>query len=243
MDLAFIDCRAEGGRIERVNYFKGFSKHAVEFLAENREHNDKNWFREHRDTYESEVIEPLKALVSDLNNSILEIDPELDVRPAVGKTISRINNDIRFSKDKVLYRDHMWVAFRRVTKDKADLPGFYFGFGRDGYGAGMGVYGLTVNYRKTLRELLKKRAKAFSKALNTALKEPSPFTLYGEDYKRIQDPDVPAGLQVLSQKKEFSLRSSHDPDEVFYSPRLVNLIGQEFARLAPLYRLLVQARG
>jgi len=54
---------------------------------------------------------------------------------------------------------------------------------------------------------------------------------------------VPAGLQALSQKKEFSLRSSHDPDEIFHSSRLVSLIGEEFARLAPLYLLLVQARG
>ena len=142
-----------------------------------------------------------------------------------------------------MLKDHMWVAFRRVTKNKTDLPGFYFGFGRDGYGTGMGVYGLTVNYKNALRGLLKKRAKEFSKALNTTLKAPSPFTLYGEDYKRIQDPEVPAGLQVLSQKKEFSFRSSHDPDEIFHSSRLVSLIGEEFARLTPLYQLLVQARA
>ncbi len=113
-------------------------------------------------------MEPLKVLVSELTDSMLEIDPELDVRPAVGKTIARI-------------------------------------------------YGLTAEYRRALRELLKKQAKDFSEALDTALREPSPFTLYGEDYKRTQDPDVPENLQVLSQKKEFSC-------------------------LAPLYRLLLQAR-
>jgi uncharacterized protein (TIGR02453 family) len=226
-----------------MSSFKGFSSEAIEFLVENRKRNDKDWFKEHRSIYESEVLEPLKALVTGLRESILEIDPELDVRPAVGKTISRINNDIRFSKDKVLYRDHMWIAFRRPIKDKTNLPGFYFGFDKDGYGTGMGVYGLTTDYRYSLRDLLKKRAGDFSDALSRALSEPTPFTLLGENYKRTQDPDVPEELQIISQKKELSLRSSHDSDETFRSPHLIDLIRDEFGRLAPLYHLLVLARG
>ena len=70
------------------------------FLVENRLHDSKPWFEAHREVYNKTVLEPLRGLVREMAPVMLTIDSELITQPAVGKTISRIFRDTRFSKDK-----------------------------------------------------------------------------------------------------------------------------------------------
>src|SRR4030043_86595 len=94
-------------------HFQGFSRKTFTFLRDLGRHNDKAWFEAHRAVYEEYVLQPLRDLVSDLADFMLGIDLSFEVEPVVGKTISRIYRDTRFSKDKSPFRDHMWIAFKR----------------------------------------------------------------------------------------------------------------------------------
>ena len=38
--------------------FNGFSKDTIKFFEKLRENNNRNWFEQHRDMYESSVLEP-----------------------------------------------------------------------------------------------------------------------------------------------------------------------------------------
>lgn len=80
--------------------FTGFSQNASAFLRDLAANNNKAWFEAHRQEYEEHLLEPLKALVSDLSGFMLSIDPDFMTIPAVDRTISRIYRDTRFSKDK-----------------------------------------------------------------------------------------------------------------------------------------------
>jgi uncharacterized protein (TIGR02453 family) len=90
--------------------FQGFSRKTFTFLRDLGRNNDKTWFVAHRGVYEEHVLQPLRDLVSDLADFMLGIDLSFEVEPAVGKTISRIYRDTRFSKDKSPFRD-TWIAF------------------------------------------------------------------------------------------------------------------------------------
>ena len=73
-----------------------FSPKTLDFLFENRMHNSKTWFDEHKEEYQSLVFEPLRDLVEYLTPTALFIDPHLTTEARVDKTISRIRRDTRF---------------------------------------------------------------------------------------------------------------------------------------------------
>ncbi|MCI8934539.1 MAG: DUF2461 domain-containing protein [Clostridiaceae bacterium] len=88
-----------------------FTKQAVEFLMENKFHDSKDWFRQHREQYDRLVLDPMRALVAEIAPAMLDIDGRLIAEPKVGRSISRIYRDTRFSKDKSTFRDVVWCVF------------------------------------------------------------------------------------------------------------------------------------
>ena len=66
--------------------FTGFPREATEFFRELALNNNRDWFQGHKDVYEQACREPLKALVTELD-------------PVGTPHISRINRDMRFSRD------------------------------------------------------------------------------------------------------------------------------------------------
>ena len=112
-----------------------------DFLVENRLHDSKAWFEEHRKEYQRLVLEPLRGLVTEMTPVMLELDPQLVVQPAVGKTISRIFRDTRFSRDKSAFREHLWISFSRAKAERFQpVPELWFDLAPDGYSYGCGWY-------------------------------------------------------------------------------------------------------
>jgi uncharacterized protein (DUF2461 family) len=91
-----------------------FSAKTLAFLEENHIRDSRVWFGEHKKEYRSYVLEPLRELVTALTPVMLELDGQFVVEPRVDKTICRIWRDTRFSHDPSLYRESMWVIFKRV---------------------------------------------------------------------------------------------------------------------------------
>ena len=80
--------------------FNGFSQQGLNFLQQVRIENDKEWFEANRDVYDRELLTPFRSLVAELSPAMLAIDPLFETRPAIGKTLSRIHRDTRFSHDR-----------------------------------------------------------------------------------------------------------------------------------------------
>jgi uncharacterized protein (DUF2461 family) len=55
--------------------FKGFSHRTLKFLRGLKANNSKDWFQAHRADYEEYVLQPLRKLVTDLGDFMLDIDP------------------------------------------------------------------------------------------------------------------------------------------------------------------------
>lgn len=136
------------------NDFNGFSPRTPQFLMELQFNNNKPWFEENKQRYLSDVVEPFKAFVKDLTPFMLSVDPEFETRPDIGKTISRIYRDIRFSKEKTPYKTSVWITFRRVGRDWLYDPCFFFEITPDVYRYGMGFYTASKPTLERLRELV-----------------------------------------------------------------------------------------
>ena len=52
-----------------------FTPNAPQFLFENYSRNDKDWFRENKETYEKEVLSPMREMIVYLTPLMQSIDP------------------------------------------------------------------------------------------------------------------------------------------------------------------------
>ena len=88
-----------------------FTQRALRFFRELARNNEKPWFEAHRDEYETEVREPMRELIEDLDARFAEFAPEIGGDPK--RSMFRIYRDIRFSKDKSPYKAHAACWFHQ----------------------------------------------------------------------------------------------------------------------------------
>jgi len=98
--------------------FDGFPREAFDFFKHLARHNNREWFLARKDVYERACREPMKELVAELG-----VDPE-------STRITRINRDLRFSKDKSPYRTYIAAGVRDI----------YLSLSADGLYVGAGIY-------------------------------------------------------------------------------------------------------
>jgi uncharacterized protein (TIGR02453 family) len=122
-----------------------FRPAAFTFLGGLKRNNTKAWFEAHRDVYEREVREPMKALVEELDVRMARIAPE--IIGSTRRSLFRIHRDIRFSKDKSPYKTNagLWLyhggAGRGVGPREDDgSAGFYFHLATDECFAAGGIW-------------------------------------------------------------------------------------------------------
>ena len=125
----------------------------------------------------------MRALVENLADPMLSIDGDFEVRPQINKTISKIFRDTRFSKDKSLFKDRMWLVFKRANKEWKDAPGYFFEITPTWYRFGMGYYQALRATMDLIRADIDDDSKEFEKAIKFFAKQ-NAFELYRETYKR-----------------------------------------------------------
>lgn len=87
----------------------------LQFLADLSENNNRDWFAEHKPVYQHSLENMMAfadALLVQMNkHDVIET-------PSGKKSLLRIYNDVRFSKDKAPYSPRFAMAFRRATKER-----------------------------------------------------------------------------------------------------------------------------
>ncbi len=88
--------------------FSGFSEPALAFLSGLAADNSRSFFEANQDVFKQGLQEPARALVADLGIAVkATISDGLQAEPKVGKSLFRINRDLRFSRDKTPF--HPWI--------------------------------------------------------------------------------------------------------------------------------------
>ena len=217
-----------------------FSSQTLDFLMENKLWDSREWFLENRHVYEEFVLGPLAELTSLLEPTINKIDPLLICEPKINKSISRIYRDTRYSKDKSIFREVMWLLFIRDKKQYKNYPAFYFEISPYCFRYGLGYYWTPPEVLESMRGLILASDRAFLRA-NRHLKSQNVFEITGEMYKRDRYLDYPQDVKRWLNRKNISIDTeSHDFDLLF-SDRLSNVLAEGFLSLKPEYEFLSKA--
>jgi uncharacterized protein (TIGR02453 family) len=219
-----------------------FTQAAIDFLTENRLHDSREWYAENKGRYKAVLLEPLTELVARLAPSMLKIDPQLITEPRVDRTISRIYRDTRFSKDKSLYRDNMWVVFMREKKLYEGPPAFYFDMGPRGFSYGMGYYQASSDAMNAIREMALREEPPFKKA-DKAYRAQSLFIMDGDVYKRSKHPNATERQREWLDRKTLSFNRASDDFSLLFSEELPDTLLEGYRTLAPIYEYFCAAES
>lgn len=99
-----------------------FHPQTLKFLSALNKNNNKEWFEKNRKTYEA-VREDFIGIVSAIINNVSAFDPSIAQQDA-RKCLFRINRDIRFSKNKVPYKNNIGAFISKGGKN-TPLAGYY----------------------------------------------------------------------------------------------------------------------
>lgn len=214
----------------------------LDFLFENKLNNSKEWYHAHKGDYNELVLSPLAELVVQLEPTMRELDPELIIEPKVTRSISRIYRDTRFSKDKSLYRDNMWLIFIRDKKLYEGPPGFFFDISPRGFSYGMGFYQASSETMRCYRGMIANREPSFQKAL-AAYEAQKVFALGGDLYKRSKAPDEPENIRSWIDRKSVDFVCDSTDFSLLFSDSLHEVLAQQFRLLKPMYEFLLAAEA
>lgn len=225
-----------------------FTPRALQFFRGLVRHNNKPWFEAHRDQYETDVRQPMRDLIEDLDTRFARFAPEIGGDPK--RSMFRINRDIRFSKDKSPYKVHAACWFHHLNAarnvgSEADegSAGYYFHLepgGRSMIGAGL--WRPARPQLKRLRAAIANNPEAFDKVARSL---PRRFGgLDDEDVlKRMPRgyaEDHPAAKWLRFQ----SFTSGRTlTDAQVTSASLASLLAREYEALLPLVRWLNGSLG
>ena len=214
--------------------FDGITADSLYLLAENRFHDSKAFYEEHKPAIWRGVVEPLKRLVVDMTPSMLAIDS------LIGGSVSRVRRDNRYTKDKSMYRENMWIVFLRDKRAwNWCVPAFYLDFSLNGAEWGMGFYGVTPTMMKILRRRVEADPERAIKAIRKAQR--AGFVLEGEPYARPRStPETPKELRPFYDCRNVALSRTESPDFVT-DAALPSKLLRGFAACAPLYQILIEA--
>lgn len=117
-----------------------FTRDTFRFFSDLKKNNKKVWMDAHRDRYQESVVRPLKKLLEEMGPAVLDLDHRFETTGRRGANLSRINRDIRFAKDKTLYKTNMYLKFAAPLGGEMESGELYVGISADSVTVGFRIY-------------------------------------------------------------------------------------------------------
>ena len=207
-----------------------YDQQTVEFLWGIRFNNDRSWFQEHKEQYQTHLLAPTRALGEQLYDGLHAMLPH---EPLILK-VSRIYRDARRLHGQGPYKDHLWLCVRTGDQDWTGRPTFYFEIAPDYYSYGMGFWCAAPALMALYRQRIDADPKPLEKLVRRFDRQQT-FRLTGPEYARSKG-QVSDLLRPWYQKKSLSLQWEAPLDERIFSPQLPQEILESFRELLPFYR-------
>ncbi len=173
---------------------KYFNPEFIEFFKGLSQHNNKEWFDKNRKIYEKEVKKPFSDFVGEMIERISQYEPEIQIKPS--DAIMRINNDIRFSKDKSPYKSYVAANISKYGKKDKSYPGFYFQLSPEKIEVFGGAYMIDKERLQNIRDHIAAHTKDFSSVYNNEAFKAKFGKIRGEQHKRL-----PKEFQEIAEKE------------------------------------------
>lgn len=216
--------------------FQGFSRDAIQFLADLALHNERTWFQPRKGDYERLLKEPLEALCAALGERFEASGLPLRADPA--RSPFRIYRDVRFSADKSPYKTHVSASFPWAGEGGG--VGAYFHFQPGEMLAGGGMWHPEPAQLAAWRRVVDTDLEAVRAALESPEFASTFGQVNGDSLKRVPTgfaADHP-GAELLKLKDVTFGRNLSDDDVL--SPGLPDVLSSTFAASIPVLRLLAR---
>jgi uncharacterized protein (TIGR02453 family) len=142
--------------------FDGFSTQGLRFLRDLAKHNDRAWFAPRKEFYETQLQDPLRALVADAGAAMRKAKIPLEGDPR--KSTFRIYRDVRFSPDKSPYKTNL-RAFLAYNGNHSAPGGLYVHIQPNNSFLAVGFYELDKPLLQRWREAMAAHPKDFERML------------------------------------------------------------------------------
>ncbi len=222
--------------------FTGFGPDAMGFLEGLEADNSKAYFDAHRSTYDEQVAQPLKRLVLAVGDRLAAGPaPDIEYEPKIGRSMFRINRDLRFSKDKTPYHPHLDLAWWQGDQAKTS-PGFIMRIRHDEVLTGVGVFALTDDRLQRFRDAIVGPAgEELDTIVRATIRSVRGASLSEPSRKRVPrgyDPDHPRADYLRYDGMHLSATAA-TPASIT-SARFAGWVADRLAKYADLHRWLVE---
>lgn len=217
--------------------FEGFSDETFRFLAELTANNEKAWFEANRGRYEAHYLAPALAFIEAIGPRLREELPgAVQYEARVNGSLFRINRDVRFSKDKTPYKNHIDMWFWQGERKGWESPGYYMRLLPDEMILGAGMHHFSKEGLEAFRRAVLDDAsgKALEETVAT-IEGVGPYAVVGESRKT-----VPRGYDAAHPRSHFlrfegltAHMESRIPSEAA-SPEFVDICFGHFRSLSPI---------
>ena len=216
-----------------------FTQEYLDFFKDLSNNNNKEWFHDNKKRYENNVKKPFLNFVIALIEEVSKIDN--DINQDAKKCISRINRDIRFSKDKTPYNLHLNAHITKGDPKNNPFPIIAIRFG--GFEAGImsGHFMPSKERLISIRNQIKDNTKTFSKLYSDKRFVESFGKIEGEANKRIPvEFQETFETEPLIANKQFYYMSEQKPDFITKNDLMSTIMKHwEFAK--PLNEFITKA--
>ncbi len=184
-----------------MDRFDGFGPGTAKFLRGLGKSNTKTWFEAHRADYEADYLAPALAFIGAMGERLETFAPGVQAEPRVNGSLFRINRDVRFSKDKTPYKDHLDFIFWDGSDRKQAPSSFFLRIRATTVELGVGVHGFEKQALSRYRERVADAKDGPSLERIVSRLEKAGFEVGREQYKKL-----PRGYEPISGKRDRLLR-------------------------------------
>ncbi|UXP33520.1 DUF2461 domain-containing protein [Reichenbachiella agarivorans] len=199
-----------------------------EFLSQLQHNNNREWFNEHKTTYQS-AHHIVIAFAEQLHHALSSSD-HIET-PNGKKSLHRIYRDVRFSKDKTPYSTYFGGGFRRATA--ALRGGYYYHLEPNHTSIIGGFWNPSTQDLLHIRKQIQQDPDVLRDILNSQSFKTNFGSLEGEQlktYPRGFDPEDPA-IDLL-RYKQFLVRHTFANKESL-SENFAQIMAEQFKNMRP----------
>jgi uncharacterized protein (TIGR02453 family) len=172
--------------MERPLSFDGFSDETFRYLAELTANNEKAWFEANRARYEACYLAPALAFIEAIGPRLRELPGDVRYEARVNGSLFRVNRDVRFSKDKTPYKNHVDMWFWQGERKGWESPGYYMRLLPDEIILGAGMHSFSKEGLTAFRQAVLDDVKgAALEEVVASVSRAGPYAVAGESRKTV----------------------------------------------------------
>ena len=219
--------------------YTGISQEGLFLLSQNKFEDSKEFYEAHKTQLKALVFTPMQQIVEDLAEDFTKLDPRMNLLP--GRIVSRARRDTRFTKEKHLYRDNVWITFTRPKEEPMVWPCMWFEIKPEQgeWNAGVCIYAAEPAYMQFLRPRMESDAEGFLAAADEAISAGA--VMMPEAFKKDKFPDAPVSLKPYINAKSFIFMHTSKDMALLAKPELVDELRRLYGAYGAMYTWLREA--